>query len=213
MSIQQHVRERRFCSKQQHTTRLFSSMDATIVLAPGNPLRGDEGIGQVVLEALKEVDGLPGNIILHDGSRGVLLNLLLHQPRRHMIIVDAGNIGRQPGEWIQCSFKDIRFTQDTSCSKHTLHNAGLIDVFSLAEALGITLPNVTIYCTQPKSLAYSATLSEEVIAAVPEIIGAIMTDLYMKQESDRNHHLAQVADISADDQNINRQWLDLGYVF
>ncbi len=53
MSIQQNARERRFCSKQQHTNRVLLSMDATLVLASGNPLRGDDGVGQVVLEALK----------------------------------------------------------------------------------------------------------------------------------------------------------------
>ena len=212
MSIQQNVRERQYCSKQQHTKRLLSLMDDTIVLAPGKPLRGDDGVGQVVFDALKEVEGLPGNTILHDGNEGVFLRLLLDQSRRCVIIVDAGNIGRQPGEWIQCSFKDIRFTQDTSYSKQTLHNAGLIDVLILAEALGITLPNVTIYCVQPKSLVYSAKLSEAVIEAVPEVIGSIMTDLYIDQEFDRGHQLAQEADISVDDQKIERQWLDLGYV-
>lgn len=53
MLIQQHVKERRFCLKQQPTNRVLLSMDANIVLAPGNPLRGDDGVGQVILEALR----------------------------------------------------------------------------------------------------------------------------------------------------------------
>ena len=182
MSLQQSLREACDNSKTKHPNHPFSLSGSTIVLALGNPLRGDDGVGQVVLEALMDVENFPENVTLQDGSGGVLLNLLLTQPRRRVIIVDAVNIGRQPGEWIQCALREIRFTQETWRSNHTLHNAGLGDVLTLGEALGISLPAVTIYCVQPKNLGYSLDLSEEVMEAVPEVYEAIMTDLYMDQE-------------------------------
>ena len=185
MSLQQGLREACDNSKTKHPNHPFSPSGSTIVLALGNPLRGDDGVGQVVLEALMDVENFPENVTLQDGSGGVLLNLLLTQPRRRVIIVDAVNIGRQPGEWKQCALREIRFTQETWRSNHTLHNAGLGDVLTLGEALGITLPSVTIYCVQPKNLGYSLDLSEEVMEAVPEVYGAIMTDLYMDQELEK----------------------------
>jgi hydrogenase maturation protease len=185
MSLQQSLREAYEYTETQYPNHPFSSSSRTIVLALGNPLRGDDGVGQVVLEALMEVENLPANVTLQDGSGGVLLNLLLTQPRQRVIIVDAGNIGRKPGEWIQCSLREIRFTQEIWRSNHTLHNAGLGDFFTLGEALGISLPAVTIYCVQPKNLGYSLNLSEEVMEAVPEVYGAIMTDLYMDQELEK----------------------------
>lgn len=185
MSHQQSLREACDYSKTKHPNHAFSSSGSTIVLALGNPLRGDDGVGQVVLEALMEVENLPANVTLQDGSGGVLLSLLLTQPRRRVIVVDAGNIGRQPGEWIQCSLREIRLSQETWRSNHTFHNAGLGDVLTLGEALGISLPAVTIYCVQPKNLGYSLDLSEEVMEAVPEVYGAIMTDLYMDQELEK----------------------------
>ena len=190
MSVQQFPREADSHSKPKHSSPSFSSSGSIIVLALGNPLRGDDGVGQMVIEALEEVETLPIKVTIQDGGGGVLLNLLLTEPPRRVIIVDAGNIGQRPGEWVQCTPKDISLTLKNGRSYLTLHNASLREVLTLGEALEIQLPEITIYAVQPKSLGYSLDLSEEVKQAVPEICGAIMADLYMEQmlEKDRKHN-------------------------
>lgn len=190
MSVQQFPREADSHSKPKHSSPSFSSSGSIIVLALGNPLRGDDGVGQMVIEALEEVETFPIKVTIQDGGGGVLLNLLLTEPPRRVIIVDAGNIGQRPGEWVQCTPKDISLTLKNGRSNLTLHNASLREVLTLGEALEIQLPEITIYAVQPKSLGYSLDLSEEVKQAVPEICGAIMADLYMEQmlEKDRKHN-------------------------
>lgn len=181
MPGQQVPREVCIHSEPEKTKSSFSSARGTIVLALGNPLRGDDGVGQMVLGALEEVKTLPIKVTFQDVGGGILLNLLLTEPPQRVIIVDAGNIGQPPGEWVQCTPKDIRFTVKNGRSNLTLHNASLREVLTLGEALEIPLPAITIYAVQPKSLEYSLDLSEEVKQVVPEICGAIMADLYMEQ--------------------------------
>lgn len=181
MSGQQVLREVCIHSEPERPKPSFSSAGSIIILALGNPLRGDDGVGQIVLGALKEVRTLPIKVTLQDGGGGILFNLLLTESPRRVIIVDAGNLGRPPGEWVQCTPKDISFSLKNGRSNLTLHNASLREVLTLGEALEIPLPEITIYAVQPKSLGYSLGLSEEVNQAVPEICGAIMADLYMEQ--------------------------------
>ena len=68
----------------------------TLVLALGNPLRGDDGAGPAVLERLAAAR-IPAGVELIDGGLAGLETALHLQHRRRAIILDAADFGATPG--------------------------------------------------------------------------------------------------------------------
>jgi hydrogenase maturation protease len=148
-----------------------------LVLSLGNPLRGDDGVGSAVLEALSALDCLPENVVLLDGYRDGLMSALLYQEYERVIVVDAALLGELPGTWKRFTLVDARLAQIDLSSCKTLHNASLAEVLSLAEALNIKLPEVIIYGIQPKEIGWSLSLSGPVSKVVPDVCAAILNDM------------------------------------
>jgi len=155
----------------------FSRKQGTLILSLGNPLRGDDGVGSAVLEALSAPDYLPKDVILLDGYRGGLMNALLCQQYGRVIVVDAALLGGQPGSWKRFTLGDARLSRIDLSTCKTLHNASLAEVLALADALDITLPEVVIYGIQPKEIEWSLNLSEPVREVVPDVCTAILDEL------------------------------------
>lgn len=140
----------------------------TLILGLGNPLRGDDGVGTAVITALQSRTDLPAGIVLHDGGTPGLETALLLEPYQRVIIIDAADMGLEPGEWTCCTPEDVMAAQDSRL-RGTLHTAGLPEALELAEALGILPAQLVIYGVQPATVAPSLALSEAVEAAIPAI--------------------------------------------
>ncbi len=141
-----------------------------LVLGLGNPLQGDDGIGGAVVAEL-ERRPLPGDVeVLDSGTPGIgLVNLL--DGRTRVIIVDAADMGRAPGEVVRLTPDQVR--PDPSMRSFSLHAAGLADALMLAQTLGLRLPEITIYGVQPAFIGWRQGLSPEVEAAVPRVVEAV----------------------------------------
>ena len=141
----------------------------TLVLALGNPLRGDDGIGAAVLNALPAVP--PDVTLLDGGTPGLELVLTLRGYER-VIIVDAADLGETPGSWrhlpaacLQASALDLR---------GTLHSAGLAEALTLGAALDLLPSEIVILGIQPGEIGWSPGLTPQVAAAIPDLCRAIM---------------------------------------
>jgi len=156
----------------------------TLVLALGNPLRGDDGIGSAVLERLRETatstalsTGVsPPHITLIDGGTPGLETALTLQGYDRVVVIDAANFGGQPGDWKRFSLSDASLIQDANMNG-TLHDAGFAEAVALAEALGILPPEIIIYGIQPQSIDWDLALSPPVKNAIPAICQQIKTEL------------------------------------
>ena len=147
-------------------------MSETLILALGNPLRGDDGVGPAVVTALRQAR-LPADVSLNDdGGRGLMTALLTGEYRR-VIIVDAVDVGGRPGEWLRFSPNEVAFDRGDSEWSGTLHRADLDGVLTIGQELNITLPDIVIYGIQPLDMGWSPELSEPVQKAVPEVCKAI----------------------------------------
>ena len=60
---------------------------------------------------------------------------------------------------------------------NSLHAAGLMDALGLAAALGTLPAEVTLYGVQPRALEYETGLSQDVRAAIPALVQAIVASL------------------------------------
>lgn len=150
-------------------------MTPTLVLALGNPLRGDDGVAQAVLAAL-EHRALAEQVELVDAGTPGLQTALLVAGRSRVIIIDAADFGRSPG-----SVRRLELTADnlssTSLHPDSLHTAGLLEALALASALGVLPPRVVLFGVQPRNLDYETELSAEVRAAIPALVDSIVLEL------------------------------------
>ncbi len=145
-------------------------MNPTLIIGLGNPLRGDDGIGVRVAQALAEQKLPPGVDVVDGGTQGLgIVNLL--QGRQRVIFVDAANIGAAPGQFRRFTLDEARLPGNNR--RLSLHNANLQDALLLAQALNMLPSEVVIFGVQPDSLQWKASLSPAVEAALPQLLEAV----------------------------------------
>ncbi|MBE2196144.1 MAG: hydrogenase maturation protease [Anaerolinea sp.] len=140
----------------------------TLVLALGNPLRGDDGVGAAVLAYLENCVLPPGVTLLDGGTPGLETALIIRDYGR-VIIIDAAEMGTAPGTWRRFSPSHGHLREDQEALRGTLHNAGLAEALALAQALGILPSEIVIYGVQPEIIGWEPGLSDPVRAVVPQI--------------------------------------------
>jgi hydrogenase maturation protease len=146
----------------------------TLVVGLGNPLRGDDGIGVRVAQALIARPLPAGVEVVDGGTQGLaLVNLL--EDRRRAILVDAANVGRAPGEFVRFTPDEVKLLGEGRGL--SIHEAGLRDVLLLAEVLGVLPAQVVILGVQPANLEWDQDLSPAVQAALPELVAAVLEEL------------------------------------
>lgn len=143
----------------------------TLVLALGNLLRGDDGVGAAVLAALPQSTSIPAHVTLLDGGTPGLETMLLWQGYDCVIIIDAVEMGAAPGVWRQFNLADVTLKPDQL--QASMHQAGLAAALTLAAALDRLPPKLIFFGVQPASLKWAPGLSVEVSAAVPQLCTAV----------------------------------------
>lgn len=149
----------------------------TLILALGNPLRGDDGVGAAVLAALREAD-LPAGVALVDGGTAGLESVLLMQGYRRAIVVDAAQMGLEAGAWRRFDLHEATLQAGDLSQIGTLHAAGLSEALALGAALGILPPEIIIFGVQPQEVGWEEGLSVAVQAALPALVAAIREELH-----------------------------------
>ena len=98
-----------------------------LVIGLGNPLRGDDGVGPRLVEELARREMPPGVQVLDGGAVGLgLLDLV--EGRERVIVVDAAEMGRKPGEFVRFTPGDARLV--STSDSFSFHDAGLSDRLS-----------------------------------------------------------------------------------
>ena len=146
-------------------------MTPILVLAIGNPLRGDDGVAQRVLEVLKGQD-LGIHVALVDAGTAGLEVANLLRGWQMVIIVDAIDCAAPAGT-VRCITLDVERIRSVPVWPNALHSAGLFEALALAEALGVLPERLTLVGVQPGNLDYVDTLTPEVQAAVPLAVDAV----------------------------------------
>ena len=74
-----------------------SSSFTTLIIGCGNLLRGDDGVGPILIRRLWELDCLPPHIRLADGGTGGMDVAFQMRSMKNVIIIDACQAGAEPG--------------------------------------------------------------------------------------------------------------------
>ena len=145
-----------------------------MVLGVGNILLRDEGVGVRVVERLKETYSFPDNVELMDGATAGLDLLPFMEGAAHVIIVDTVKTSEPPGSI-------FRFTPDEIDKKvpykTSLHQIGMVEVFTIAEALGKKMEAVIIGI-QPENMEdWGLEMTPTIEAKIPELMELVIKEL------------------------------------
>lgn len=151
----------------------------SLILGCGNILFGDDGFGCAVVECLEARGDVPDDVCLLDAGTGVrklLFTLCLSSVRpRRVLIVDAFDVGRAPGELFEIDPADIPAIKCDDFSLHQLPTSNLLR--ELAAQCGV---EVRVLACQTGALPEEVKpgLSEPVRQAVPRAAGRIAAEYF-----------------------------------
>ena len=148
-----------------------------LVLGCGNILLGDDGFGSSVAECLERCGLLPKNAaVINAGTsvRGILFDLVLSKQRpRKIIVVDAIDAGRRPGEIFRINLEELPGNKTDDFTLHEMPTSNL-----LKELRDLCHVEVILIVGQIESIpeavrqGLSGTLARSVPAAVEEVLKA-----------------------------------------
>ncbi len=146
------------------------------VIGIGNILMCDDGIGMLLLERLaKNHPDIHRVEYIHAGSGG--MNVLHDLARLDMaIIVDSGNFGGQPGQFRIFSPEDVESIK--LMPRQSLHEADLLKVIELSNALGESPGIIRIMIIQPERVEMGEGISESLTGRIDEYEKALLAEIH-----------------------------------
>lgn len=142
------------------------------IIGCGNLLFRDEGIGIHLIRYL-ECKGLPPDVELVDGATGGFDLLSFIEGAERVIIVDAVQGNGSPGDIYRFAPDDFDVE---SFPKTSLHDICLKDIFHIVKLTG-TMPQVTIFGVEPKTVDWGMDLTDEVKAALPRLGQLVLEEI------------------------------------
>ena len=140
-----------------------------LILGCGNLLFGDDGFGCALAEYLETHFNVPESVCVADAGTGVrklLFTLCLSPVRpRRILVVDAIDVGRTPGDWFEIDLAGIPIVKLDDFSMHQLPTSNLLR--ELQQHAGVEV-RVLACQTGPLPDHVSPGLSEPVRRAVPD---------------------------------------------
>ena len=144
------------------------------IIAVGNSFYGDDGVGEAVLDRIRE-DGLFAGAELVDVHTDALA-LLDHLSRDEKnVVVDAAEMGLEPGTAV--AFRPSEVRMKIRSDHLSMHGFGLAETFDLAVQLDRMPADVLIVGVEPGRVEINRGLSAAVEAAVPRVISIIQAEV------------------------------------
>jgi hydrogenase maturation protease len=145
----------------------------SLVLALGNPLLGDEGVGLRALEELASSADLSPSVELLDGGTAGLSLVPRLQAADRVLVLDAISAGRAPGTVMKLDGEELR---REGYAKMSPHQIGLGDILSASRLAGGP-EEVVVLGVEPESLGLGVGLSAPVENALGTVVAAALRQL------------------------------------
>ncbi len=147
------------------------------IIAVGNSLYGDDGVGEAVLKALADIPEF-SSVELIDGATDALGLIDYFSGSDHIIIIDAANMGTDPGTVKVIESEQVETV--IQADHLSLHGISLAETFAIARKAESLPEKLTIVGIEPQQLAVASGLSEPVARAIPVAVSKIL-ELYQLQ--------------------------------
>jgi len=147
-------------------TKTVNSMKKVLVVGIGSILRGDDGVGTMVIDGL-EKEALPEYVSLERGDLSGIDLLKYFPDFEKVIIVDAADMKEAPGTIKVFQSAVIKKSDFNDCV--STHGMALLETLTLAEKLDIP-SEITIIGIQPQDVSFRLGLSDTVEKTIPSVI-------------------------------------------
>lgn len=145
------------------------------VIAIGNDLYGDDGVGNAVLNVLEQIPEMK-DVELIDGATDALGLIDHFSGTDHVIIVDAAQMGEDPGTVKVFGKEEVKLK--IKMDNLSVHGISLAETFEIAQAVDSLPKKITIIGIEPKNIGISQELSDVVMQSIPEIVSNIINLTY-----------------------------------
>ncbi len=156
------------------------------VIAVGNDLYGDDGIGNAVLQVLEQIPDMK-DVELIDGATDALGLIDHFSDTDHVIIVDAAQMGEKPGTVKIFSKEEVKLK--IKMDHLSVHGISLAETFDIAQAVDSLPKNITIIGIEPKNIGISQNLSDVVTQSIPEVVSSIINLTQMNNSLSRGNYV------------------------
>jgi hydrogenase maturation protease len=145
----------------------------TLVLALGNPIRSDDGLGIAALRCLEEDPRVPGVVdLVEGGTKGLELVSYISGTSR-LLVLDAVDVGAAAGT-IVC----IRGAELCSLPGNgNVHDLALADILNALRLLGQEPRETILLGIQPGTTELGTSLSKSVESSLPLLVEATIAQL------------------------------------
>lgn len=141
------------------------------VIGIGNPLMADDGIGPAVVEAFLKAD-FPDGVEVVDGGLGGMSLLHYFEEVEQVILVDAADIGKEPGQVVVAHLDDN--TEVANTEQLSGHGGGIIPLLRMVRDLGYRC-RVTLVAVQPATVEPHIGLTEAARSGADEAVAQVKT--------------------------------------
>ena len=152
------------------------------VVALGNILRADDGIGIAVLDELKK-ENLDDLQLLDIGADAFSLLEHFLEPDP-IIIIDCARMNKQPGEVMKFRIDQANLSQADDMV--SLHGFSLAETYQMAQKIG-AVAECHVIGVEPKVIEFNKTISPVVRNSIPVVINMVKEEI-QKNESQSDYH-------------------------
>ena len=150
------------------------SASGVVVIGLGNVVLTDDGVGVHAVTRLAERLGPQPDVTIVEGGTAGLLLLPHLADAKHAIIVDAIDVGAEPGAIVRLAGDEfaLAFSADT-----TVHDVGLRDLLGAARLSGAWPEQLVLHGVQPGSTTLGTELTPTVAAALDGLVDSVVREL------------------------------------
>jgi len=145
----------------------------TLVLALGNPIRSDDGVGIAALRRLEGDPRVPLDVeLVEGGTKGLELVSYISGISR-LLVLDAVDVGAAAGTIVCMQSKEL-------CSlpgSGNVHDLALADILNALRLLGQEPPEIVLLGIQPGTTELGTSLSKSVETSLPLLVEAAIVQL------------------------------------
>ena len=144
----------------------------TLVLAIGNSLLTDEGVGIHALQALQDKYPEPEGVTYMDGGSLSFTLAGAVEDTDNLIVIDATQLKSKPGT-VDCMVNEEMDSFLGSC-KRSVHEVGLLDLLDISRLTGNLPERRALVAIQPDVIDWGDKPTESVAAAIPVLVDKII---------------------------------------
>ena len=144
----------------------------TLVLAIGNTLLTDEGVGIHALQALEKLHPELDGVTYMDGGTLSFTLAGAVEDADNLIVLDATQLKSEPGT-VDCMVNEDMDQFLGSC-KRSVHEIGLLDLLDISRLTGNLPEKRALVAIQPDVIDWGEYPTEKVAAAIPVVVDKVL---------------------------------------